>query len=66
MQSIVTNVSVICRIAEYMVLRIGIFFKILLKIFNNLFPRKDKDIQPIKVIKNKDINISRPGISYGK
>ena len=52
--------------AEYIVLNIGIFFKMLLNNSKNFFPRKDKDIQPIKVIIIRAINISRPGISKGK
>ena len=33
-----------------MVLKIGIFFKILLNISKNFLPKKDKEIHPINVI----------------
>ena len=49
--------------AEYIVLSIGIFFKKLLKNSKNFFPIKDSESQPIKVIRNKAINISTP-VSY--
>ena len=64
--SVPVKLSVICPIAEYIVLRIGIFFKKLLKISKNFFPIKESDIQPTKVIKNKAIKISTPGISNGR
>ena len=44
----------------------GIFFKKLLNTSKNFFPRNESESQPIKVIKNKAINISTPGISKGK
>ena len=40
--------------------------KKLLNKFNNFFPKKDKDNQPIAVINSIAVNISTPGISYGK
>ena len=49
-----------------MVLNIGIFFKILLNNSKNFLPKKDNDIQPIKVIRIKAIIISKPGTSKGK
>ena len=52
--------------AEYIVLSIGIFFKILLKISKNFFPINERDNHPIKVIKKRAINISRPGILNGR
>ena len=48
-----------------MVLRIGIFFKILLNNSKNFFPKKDRDSHPIKVITNNAITISTPGILKG-
>ena len=45
-------------IAEYIVLRIGILFKISSKIINNLFPIIDKDNHPINVIKIIEIIIT--------
>ena len=36
------------------------------KIFNSLLPINVKDNHPIKVIKIKDIKISKPGISKGR
>ena len=41
--------------AEYIVLRIGIFFNKLLKSSISFFPKKDNDSQPINVIKNTAI-----------
>ena len=49
-----------------MVLNIGIFFRILLKISKIFFPIKDKDKLPMIVIRTTVINISIPGISNGK
>ena len=49
-----------------MVLKIGIFLSILLKISKNFFPKNDKDNHPIKVIINNEIKISTPGISKGR
>ena len=43
-----------------------VFFKILLKISKNFFPKKERDNQPMKVIINNAINISTPGISNGR
>ena len=33
---------------------------------NNFFPKNDTEIKPTSIINIIDINISRPGISYGK
>ena len=49
-----------------MVLKIGIFFKILLINSKIFFPKKDSDNQPMIVIKKKAIIISIPGISMGR
>ena len=49
-----------------MVLKIGIFLKILLNISKNFLPRKDKDSHPIIVIKIKATKISTPGILKGR
>ena len=49
-----------------MVLSIGIFFK---RLFNRsiiFLPKKERDNHPIKVIMNKEIIISIPGMSKGK
>ena len=43
-----------------MVLKIGILFKMLLKISKNFFPKKDKDKPPIIVVRIIVINISIP------
>jgi len=60
------KISNICTNAEYIVLKIGILFRILLNISNNFFPIKDKDSHPINVIKIIEMIISTPGISYGR
>ena len=49
-----------------MFVRIGIFFKILLKSSKNFLPRKERDNQPIKVIIINAIKISTPGMLNGK
>ena len=64
--SLLVNISNICSNAEYIVLRIGILFKILLNISNNFFPIIDKDSHPINVIKIIEMIISTPGILYGR
>ena len=60
------KLSVIWPIAEYIVLKIGIFFKTLLKNSKNFLPINDKDTQPIIVIRSNAVKISNPGISNGK
>ena len=54
--------------AEYIVLKIGIFFKSHCSIIvKNFFPKKERDIHPIKVIKIQIIINFKPGISeYGR
>jgi hypothetical protein len=52
--------------AEYIVLRKGIFFNKSFINFKIFFPMKDKEIKPINVIKIIDKAISRPGIENGK
>ena len=43
--------------AEYIVLNIGIFFKTLLNISKNLFPKNESDNHPTNVINTNDITI---------
>ena len=52
--------------AEYIVLRIGIFFKILLTKSIIFCPKNERDSQPIIVINIRAISISKPGISNGR
>ena len=40
--------------------------RVLLKIFSKFLPINDNDNHPIKVIKITAINISSPGMLYGK
>ena len=44
----------------------GIFFKTVLKISSNFFPKKDNDSHPINVISIREMKISMPGISKPK
>ena len=60
------KVLAICPIAEYIVLKIGIFFNKSLKIWRIFFPIKESDKPPIKVINIIDRIISNPGIANGK
>ena len=60
------KVSVIWPIAEYIVLKIGIFLKKLSNISKNFLPINEREIHPIEVIMNKAINISTPGMSNGR
>ena len=60
------KLSVICPIAEYIVLNMGILFNVSLTNCKIFFPIKDRDNQPITVINMIDNNISRPGIEKGK
>ena len=52
--------------AEYIVLKIGIFLRILLNNSKNFLPKKESDNHPIKVIIIRAIKISTPGISKGR
>jgi len=60
------KLSVICPIAEYIVLNMGILFNVSFTNCKIFFPIKDRDNQPITVINMIDNNISRPGIEKGK
>ena len=60
------NVSVIWVMAEYIVLRIGIFFNKSFINFKILLPMNDNEIKPIRVINIIDNAISKPGIENGK
>ena len=52
--------------AEYIVLKIGIFFSKSLNNCKNFLPIKDNDKPPTKVIKITDSKISKPGIANGR
>ena len=60
------NDSVICKIAEYIVLKTGILLNKSSINFKILLPKNDNDKPPTKVMKIIEITISIPGIAYGK
>ena len=54
------------KIGKKMEIAVSSFFKILLNISKNFFPKKERESHPVIVMIIKAINISTPGMSNGR